>query len=122
LFRIEQGRTIYWQGNRILIGNKKLRREFRELNENNNGKTGTRQRNNTLRENGKERAFSFFAVFASGSFLAVSGESVFLLRVIRVIRGQSFFCWQQDAIALKRPHSGVDLGAKIRNIVQTNRR
>jgi hypothetical protein len=41
-----------------------------------------------LRENGKETAFSFFAVFASGQFLAVSGESVSLFRVIRVIRGK----------------------------------
>jgi hypothetical protein len=53
------------------------------LRENNNYKTGNRQRNNKLRENSKETAFSLFAVFASGLFLAVSGESVFLFREIR---------------------------------------
>jgi hypothetical protein len=48
-----------------------------ELREDNNYKAGKRQRNNKLRENSKETAFSLFAGFASGLFLAVSCKSSF---------------------------------------------
>jgi hypothetical protein len=79
--RISNGCSGQGQGNRFLFDNNKkdFCHELRELRENNNGKTGEQRRNNKLREDSKERAFSFFAVFASGSFLAVASLAKYVL-------------------------------------------